>query len=134
MKVFFYGTFMSPKVLEEYGITAGPFEIVRLDHYALTFNPYANLSPKSSFCVWGVIYELSSFELSRLYSAEFVQNYKPCPISVRLKNGELIAAITYIDPAKDSHFSAPTEYLERLGLIRRMLNIPDETTLQIVQK
>lgn len=66
--VFFYGSYMNPKVLGELGLAAEPLEPARLGGYRIVIEPRANLVPSDLGMVYGVNARAAHDELERLYA------------------------------------------------------------------
>src|SRR5213595_644554 len=68
VRVFFYGTFMNPKVLAEYGIAAGAVLPARVMNFELCIRPRVNLVPCNGASVYGAVISVTPDDLETIYS------------------------------------------------------------------
>src|SRR5205807_6372084 len=68
VRVFFYGTFMNPKVLAEYGIAAGEVLPARVMNFELCIRPRVNLLPCNGASVYGAVISVTHDDLTKIYS------------------------------------------------------------------
>lgn len=108
VKIFFYGSFMAPKVLRDQGLSrdVGPMEVATLEGFDIFLSPKATLVPSEKGVVYGVLAELTLDEIGRLYSKEWLVDYKPIHIVAKRKDGKAVAASCYI---AQSHQDSSTE-------------------------
>ncbi len=132
VNVFLYGSFMSPRVLRNSGLTRElpPMEVATLEAFDIALSPSATLVPSTSDSVYGVIAELTPAELDRLYAPDWLKDYKPRSVIVKTKNGQEVAVTCYIasplsnaTPKPDyvallihtaKAYGFPSRYIERL--------------------
>ena len=113
--VFFYGSFMSPQVLRDNGLTREiqPLEVATLEGFDITLSPSATLVPSTKGIVYGVIAELTQAELDLLYSPDWLKDYKPRSVIVNRGNRQEVAAACYVAPPRLNVPSKP-DYVTRL--------------------
>jgi cation transport regulator ChaC len=115
--VFFYGSYINPKVLAEVDIVPELVELATLPGFQLTIRPLANLVPSDRHIAYGILTKATHSELNRLYKehAERVLGgvYLPQAVLCSSPSGHLRPALTYI-----SHDMAPgpaqPEYVDRI--------------------
>ena len=99
--VFFYGTFMSARVLREHGIACDQTFPAKLNGYVLSIRPRVNLKPKSESAVYGGLALVSHEELSVLYDGlrqNFKIIYNPFAVLAELPDGSIRPTLCYISP------------------------------------
>jgi hypothetical protein len=114
--VFFYGSYMNPRVLEEANLSPATFETAELDHFEIVVRPLANLVPADRGRVYGVLTFATHAELERLYAhAREVLggNYVPFPVVVRARRGALVPALCYMAPDL-APGPASNDYIDRI--------------------
>lgn len=134
MKYFAYGSNMNPNRMRERNVSFSSRTHAILEGWELTFNKessrnskegYANITRKEGKIVEGVLYEISEPDL------KILDNFEGCPdhyerkiVKVKLDNGELVEAYTYIaNPKKVKEELKPTrKYLEHLLKARDLLS------------
>ncbi len=134
VSVFFYGSFINLKVLEEGGLHPEKVEVARLSGYDIRIRPLANVEASSQHCVYGILCRATHAQLSRLYGQDWVGDYLPYPVLAETLEGKLAPALCYIapspklsqaaddyvgrivDPAREHGF--PDWYIERLESFR----------------
>jgi hypothetical protein len=98
--VFFYGSYINPKVLAEVDIVPDPVDHAVLPGWELVIRPLANLVPSDRHVAHGVLTRATHRELDRLYT-EHAQGvlggtYLPQAVLCRIATGDLRPALTYI--------------------------------------
>lgn len=97
--VFFYGTFMSSRVLREHGIQCDQTLPAKLSGYRLSIRPRVNLHQHSDSDAYGGLAEVSHAELASLYDGLRTNlgiNYHPFPVLAQLTNGTFQPALCYL--------------------------------------
>jgi hypothetical protein len=97
--VFFYGTFMSSRVLKEYGIQCDQTLPAKVSGYRLSIRPRVNLRPEPDAAAYGGLAEVTHSELASLYDdlrTTFGINYHPFPVLAELANGRFQPALCYL--------------------------------------
>ena len=97
--VFFYGTFMSSRVLQEHGIACDSTLPAKVSGYRLSIRPRVNLHLQADEAVYGGLAEVTHAELSSLYDGlrtTFGINYHPFPVLAQLANGNFEPALCYL--------------------------------------
>lgn len=125
--IFFYGTFMSPRVLAEQGVSAGVVVPARLNGYALTICPRVNLARSDRSCVYGALAALTHTDLSTIYSnleERFGLTYLPEAVVAETLDGSLRPALCYLAPHMIEGDAEPA-YIHQLAECVRELGLPD---------
>lgn len=124
--VFFYGTFMSAKILREHGIDCVATTPVKLNGYELSVRPRVNLKKNESSVSYGGLAHLSHHDVSRLYgdlNDKFGITYYPYPVIVELSDGDSKLALCYISfDIQDS--PAEPDYVNELARCATELGAP----------
>ena len=125
--VFFYGTFMHPDVLAEFGVT--PTEVVpaRLDGFELYVRPRVHIVRSDRSCVYGTLTALTHEEIARLYAhveEHFGLKYFPEAVLAEALDGARRPALCYIAPHMNDG-PAEQEYLDQLAECVRALGLPE---------
>ena len=97
--VFFYGTFMSSRVLKEYGIPCDVTVPAKLSGYRLSIRPRVNLHQQPDTDAYGGLAEVTHAELASLYDGlrtTFGINYHPFPVLAELANGRSQPTLCYL--------------------------------------
>jgi hypothetical protein len=113
--VFFYGSYMNPKVLAEARLAPDRFDVASLHGYDIRIAPRANLIPAPGCSVYGLLTHATHDELSRLYAhAKDVlgETYLPYPVVVQTDDA-LVPALCYIATAMEARPADPA-YVERI--------------------
>ncbi len=107
--VFLYGSFMSPQVLRDRGLTreVPPLKVALLEGFDIILSPSATVIPSTKDIVYGVLAELTNEELDLLYSQDWLTDYKPRPVIVRGKDGREVAALCYVAPPRPNTSPKP---------------------------
>jgi hypothetical protein len=114
--VFFYGSYINPKVLAEVNLVLQKVQVASLAGYALTITPRANLVEEAGACAYGIVGTATHDELDRLYRhAHQVlgQVYRPQAVLLRSQDGQFRPALTYLC-ADLSGELAEGAYVERI--------------------
>jgi hypothetical protein len=125
--VFFYGTFMSAKILRDRGINCETTIPAKLNGYELSIRPRVNLKKKESCVSYGGLAHISHQDISRLYSHlndKFGINYYPYPVITELVDGSVKPALCYISfDIQDS--PADPDYVNELASCATELEAPE---------
>ncbi|QQG48691.1 MAG: gamma-glutamylcyclotransferase [archaeon] len=107
--VFFYGSFMSPKVLRDQGLSreVGAMEVATLEGFDVVLSPNATLVPSTKGVVYGVLAELTVDEIDLLYSRGWLSDYKPISINAKKKDGQEVTASCYVAPLRQNASPKP---------------------------
>jgi hypothetical protein len=113
--VFLYGSFMSPRVLSDSGLTReiAPMEVAMLEGFDIAFSPNATIVPSTESAVYGVLAELTGEELKALYSPDWLKEYKATPVMVKKKDRKEVPATCYIAPLHPNRLPK-TDYVARV--------------------
>ena len=133
VRIFFYGTFMSPAVLAEHGIYSPDVVPAKLNGYKLSIRPRVNLARVESANVYGSIAALTPTEISRLYGeleSQFGLKYFPEAVIVESLDGAFYPVLCYVAPHMDDGEPAP-EYVRQLAACVRELGLPEWYALHV---
>lgn len=136
--IFFYGTFMSAKVLRDYGIACQTTVPAKLAGYELSIRPRVNLKKSDKSICYGGLAHISHRDISLLYDdldSKFGINYYPYPVDVEMNDGAVRPALCYIsfnikdadpDPAYidamarcAAELKAPRDYIQHINSFRQ---------------
>jgi hypothetical protein len=127
VKVFFYGTFMNPGVLAEYGIPAIEVVPAKLNGFKLEIRPRANLARDERSTVYGSLAALTHEELAKIYSyleEHFGLKYLPEAVLAETFDAAFVPALCYIVPHMDD--GAPElDYVKHLAADVRAIGLPE---------
>ena len=123
--VFFYGLFMDVGLLTKTGLAPTVLGPARLRDYQLRIGDRATLVPKTGAIAYGMLMELTDSELTTLYAAPGVSDYRPYTVETeRLEGGAVQSALCYnlsTEPL-DADFNA--EYAKALSDLLLKLGFP----------
>ena len=114
--VFFYGSYMNLRVLEEAQVTPESWEVARLPGFDIRIQPRANLVPSPEHSVYGIVATATHAELARLYAhARDVlgEVYLPEAVLVQTLAGLWRPALCYLCPEMAPR-PADNAYVERI--------------------
>lgn len=125
--IFFYGTFMHPGVLAEYGVTPAGVVPAKLSGFELHVRPRVNLLRVERSCAYGTLAALTHAEIARIYSDledRFGIKYFPEPVIAEALDGTLRPALCYTAPQMRE---APADrgYVEQLARCVRQMGLPE---------
>ena len=125
--VFFYGTFMSSRILHESGVDCEPTIPAKLNGYKLSVGPRANLKEDETSTSYGGLAHISHRDLSQLYSdlnTNYSITYNPFPVIAMFAAGKLRPALCYI--SFDIQDSKPEPgYVDELASCAAELGAPE---------
>ena len=135
VSVFFYGTFMNPKVLAAYGIAAGEVLLAKLTDFELCIRPRVNLVASKGSVVYGSVARITPDDLDKIYSdleKRYGLKYLPEPVLAEMLAGptKIQPALCYIASYMPAAAPAP-EYVKELADCARALNLPESYALHI---
>lgn len=126
--VFFYGTFMSARVLREHGIACDQTFPAKLNGYALSIRPRVNLKTKSESAVYGGLALVSHEALSVLYDGlrqNFKIVYNPYAVIAELPDGTMRPTLCFI--SSDIPDSDPDpSYVHELSECAKEMQAPND--------
>lgn len=125
--IFFYGTFMHPSVLAEYGVTPTEVAPAKLSGFELYVRPRVNLTRADRSCVYGALAAVTHEDIAKLYSdieERFGLRYFPEPVLAESLDGTLRPALCYITPHM-SDSPADRDYINQLAGCVRAMNLPE---------
>jgi hypothetical protein len=135
VSVFFYGTFISPTVLAEYGIIAKDLLPARVGGFELYIRPRVNLVPCEEASVYGAIVSVTHEDLEKIYThleKRFDLKYLPEAVLAETLAGTptVKAALCYITSRMTPGPAAP-EYVKELAACVRALQLPESYALHV---
>jgi hypothetical protein len=125
--LFFYGTFMSSRVLKEHGIQCDVTVPAKLSGYRLSIRPRVNFHPQPIAAAYGGLAEVNHAELASLYDGPrttFRINYHPFPVLAQFTNGTFQPALCYLSRDIPDGPPAPA-YVRELAECARELSAPE---------
>lgn len=131
--VFFYGTFMEPGVLAEYGVLVTEVIPAKLSGFELDIRPRVNLVRADRSCVYGTLVAVTHEDLAKLYSEieeRFGLKYFPEAVIAEALDGTLRPALCYITPQM-SEGLADQDYINQLALCVRAMGLPEWYALYV---
>ncbi len=125
VEVFFYGSFMNPKVLTVAGVDAQGLRRARLDGFTLEVKSGANLMESDGESVYGMVGRVNHVDLNKLYGQELLSfgSYFVEPTLVSTDNG-FVPALCYIAPkVKDG--LASKDYIDTILEVAEKYSFPE---------
>jgi hypothetical protein len=125
--IFFYGTFMSARILREYGIKCEATIPAKLHGYELSVRPRVNLRSDETAVSYGGLAHISHLEIEQLYrdlNDRFGITYYPYPVFAELADGSSKPALCYLAFAIEDS-PADTSYVSELARCARELEAPE---------
>lgn len=122
--VFFYGTFMSARVLREHGIDCDQTFAAKLNGYEISIRPRVNLKPKSGSAVYGGLALVNHEALAALYDGlrrDFKLVYNPYAVMAELPDGTMRPALCFISSHVPDADPDPSYIHELAECAREML-------------
>ena len=125
--VFFYGTFMHPDVLAEFGVTPSQVLPAKLAGFELRVRPRVDLLTNDRSCVYGALAAITHEEIDKLYThieESFGLKYFPEAVFAETLDGAHRPALCYFTHQMDD---APAEqaYVTQLADCVRSLGLPE---------
>jgi hypothetical protein len=124
--VFFYGTFMSARVLKQHGINCEKTYPAKVPGYSLAIKPRVNLERSAEHNCYGGLALVNHSELTDLYRKVhemFGQVYYPYPVMAEMDNGLLRQALCFISEEFDCGAPEP-DYLNEMTQCANEMNVP----------
>ncbi len=125
--VFFYGTFMSSKILRKNGIECKETFPAKISGYSLIIRPRVNLIPSDNTYCYGGLAFVEHIELKSLYQEvhrQFGQIYYPYPVMAELENGLYRQALCFISEPFDSG-NPDSQYIKEMIECVKEMNAPN---------
>ena len=126
--VFFYGTFMSARILKQHGIDCEITYPARLSGYYLEIRPRVNLLKGLVANAYGGLALVEQNELTNLYRTvkeKFGQTYFPYPVMAEMPDGLIRQALCFISEPFDSGAADPL-YIEEMIKCAKEMNAPEK--------
>ena len=124
--VFFYGSFINLRVLQQVDYAPNSTEIAKLSGFEIVIAPLANLARSDNACVYGILTTATHDELGRLYTYArdgLGETYRPEAVLTQTADKRWCPALCYV-----AHEMAPTqadpEYVERIAKPARKFGFP----------
>jgi hypothetical protein len=131
--VFFYGTFMSARILKEHGICCDKTFSAKLSGYSLSIQPRVNLIKNQEATSFGGLALIEQEELANLYESvqkKFGHVYYPFPVLAEMPDGLLRSALCYISE-EFSCGDPESTYIDEMAQCAREMNAPESYILHI---
>ena len=123
--VFFYGLFMDADLLRDMGYRPLPVARALLRDYELRIGERAALTPRAGAVSYGMLIELTGEDLSALYSAPGVRDYRPISVETeRLDGGGTQRCLCYTISADELGVEFNAGYAKALSSVLRKLGFP----------
>jgi gamma-glutamyl AIG2-like cyclotransferase len=122
--VFFYGLFMDADALRAKGANPIHPRRAQVTGFALHIGQRASLVPDPEARVHGVLMELSSDEIDRIYAEPSVREYRPEAVIAELEDGAQVPALCFnlaLPPRPDPKNE---EYAQRLREVALRAGLP----------
>lgn len=129
--IFFYGLFMDEALLKEKGLSPQNQRLAEVENFKLVIGERATLVRSSMESVYGVLFSLTQAEIDSLYADPSVRQYRPEPVSARLRNGEIVAAVCFNLPQAPAPTERNPQYAARLKELAQRLGLPAEYVARI---
>lgn len=120
---FLYGLYMDEELLKSLGFNPVSSRMAMVESYELDLRGLAKIIPKDNSQVWGMLVKLPEDDLLAMYSYETTKVYKPEIVNALIEGRNIISACCYNVP-KSNDAALNSEYLEKLILIAKKLNLP----------
>ncbi len=131
--VFFYGLFMDAGRLQQRGVPVKKQMRGRVDGYRLVISARATLVPEAGQSAHGMLMELSSSDLERLYSDSSVNEYRPETLCAITDDGRRLDAVCYNLPQPLAPAELNREYAQQLFELGARLGLPQSYLDSIAQ-
>ena len=115
---------MDEALLRAKGVKPTNPRLASVDDFALVVGQRATLVPTVGDTVHGAVFSLTHEEIDGLYGDPSVKAYRPEPVLARLKDGEIIPALSFNLPALDSTNERSVEYAAKLRELATRLKLP----------
>ena len=128
VRVFFYGTFMSTRVLREHGIECDSTVPAVLHGFKLTISSRANLEEDASSKAYGGLADIKESEIDSLYEGLLDESslvYRPRTVLAETLAGEESEAVCYFCDDM-SPGTADPKYVEEMVACCKELGLPDD--------
>ena len=135
VRVFFYGTFMNPVVLDTWGVIAKDVTPARVADFEINIAPRVNLISKEGASVYGAIASVTHEDLRKIYSdleQRFGLRYLPEAVLAETMSEPrtTIPALCFI-ASKMTPGAADAQYVKELAACVRAMNLPESYALHI---
>lgn len=131
--VFFYGTFMSARILREHGLVCDTTFPAKLSGYSLSIQPRVNLVKNPRATSYGGLALIEQEELVHLYDGvqkKYGHTYYPYPVLAEMSDGLLRLALCYVSE-EFSCGNPESTYIDELVQCAREMNAPESYILHI---
>ncbi len=124
--VFFYGTFMSAKILKQHGLSCDRTYPAKVSGYSLVIQPRVNLLKKSETNSYGGLALVEHRELASLYQKvqeTFGHVYSPYPVLAEMPDGLFRQALCFISEEFNCGDPDPS-YIDEMILCAKEMDAP----------
>ena len=123
--IFFYGLYMDTDLLREMNLNPAAVAQAKLLGYQIHIGNRASLTPKAGSTSYGMLIELPDDDVSTLYSAPDVSDYRPESVNaIRLNDGAVQSALCYNLPPDKLGAGFNSEYAKSLFALLIKLGFP----------
>jgi hypothetical protein len=131
-RIFFYGLYMDAALLESMGFRPRRVGAARLDGNRLQIGERATLVVAEEKSCYGFLIDLSTEEVSALYSRPEVRGYVPQAVVVTLlADSSTQEANCYVLPPGETGSNTNVEYAAKLSALASRLGLPAEYAKEI---
>lgn len=124
-RIFFYGLFMDARLLRERGLHPALVGPAELPGHQIHIGKRASLIPNPGSTAFGMLIDLPDEEVTALYSAPDVSDYRPEKVrAVLLSDRAVQTAWCYNLPADQAGHGTNAEYAEKLSALVLELGFP----------
>jgi hypothetical protein len=137
-RVFFYGSFMNPKILTRYRAYPTNLQTARLKDWAIDFTPLATIVRRKRSAVWGVLAMATPRELERIYGEPVYpgvgagHKYYPVAVMVSTRSGHKFPALVYVSYKRGAKRPS-ADYLDILIRVSKRRRFPDGYIRQLAR-
>lgn len=132
MKVFFYGLFMDVDVLAKQGVVPESVSMGWIDDFVIRISQRATLVREAGGRAYGVLMDVNSSDIERLYAEESVADYVAETVCVNTEGSGQVEAACYNLP-HEKIVGENREYAKLLLKLVRRLSFPKAYTEQILR-
>lgn len=132
--IFFYGLFMSTRLLREQGLHPNSRGVAELPGYRLHIGARASLIPDDAGRCYGVLMDLPSAEAQALYAPADVRDYRAEEVrAIQRESGRELPALVYNLPAEAPSAASNSDYARKLMVLARELGLPPSYVDEIAE-
>ena len=134
-RIFFYGLFMDVNLLLDKGFHPELIGPAELPGYQIHIGNRASLIPRSRSTSYGMLIDLSSDELTMLYSPPDVRDYRPDNVdTILLRDHSSQGSLCYNLPPDKLGAETNPEYARQLSALVLELGFPAAYASEIIMR